>query len=92
MPCLTDSGGVERTLRSLTRWGLECTIAGGRQFISFIHEDDFCRAVKWLIDLEDFRGPVNVASPNPVTQCLMVRIIRQELGVPFGLPATRTML
>jgi len=88
----TDSGGVYRTLRSLTRWGLGGTIAGGRQFISWIHEEDFCRAIQWLIDQEDFSGPVNIASPNPVTQRAMMRIIRQELGAPFGLPATRTML
>ena len=85
-------GGVYRTLRGLTRWGLGGTIAGGRQFISWIHEADFCYAVKWLIDRDDFSGPVNAASPNPIPQREMMRIIRRECGVPFGLPATRRML
>jgi NAD dependent epimerase/dehydratase family enzyme len=85
-------GGVYRTLRGLTRWGLGGTIAGGRQFISWIHEVDFCRAVEWLIHRDDFSGPVNVASPNPIPQREMMRIIRRECGVPFGLPATRSML
>jgi uncharacterized protein len=87
-----DHGGVYRTLRSLTRWGLGGSIAGGRQFISWIHEADFCRAVEWLIDRDDFAGPVNVASPNPVTQREMMRIIRRACGALFGLPATRSML
>jgi uncharacterized protein len=87
-----DKGGVYRTLRGLTRWGLGGAIAGGRQIISWIHEVDFCRAVEWLIDRDDFNGPVNVASPNPVTDREMMRIIRRECGVPFGLPATRRML
>jgi len=87
-----DSGGVYRTLRSLTRWGLGGAIAGGRQFISWVHETDFCRAMGWLIDREDSNGPVNVASPNPIRQGDMMRVIRHELGVPFGLPATRRML
>src|SRR5207245_868922 len=87
-----DHGGVYRTLRSLTRWGLGGSIAGGRQFISWIHEADFCRAVEWLIDRDDFSGPVNLASPNQIPQREMMRIIRRELGVPFGLPATRRML
>jgi uncharacterized protein len=87
-----DHGGVYRTLRSLTRWGLGGAIAGGRQFISWIHEADFCHAVMWLIDRDDFSGPVNVASPNPVTQSEMMRIIRGTCGAPFGLPATRSML
>ena len=87
-----SKGGVYRTLRSLTRWGLGGTIAGGRQFISWIHEADFCRAVEWLIDRDDFSGPVNLASPYPTTQRAMMRIIRHACGVPFGLPATRKML
>jgi NAD dependent epimerase/dehydratase family enzyme len=45
-----------------------------------------------LIDRDDFSGPVNLASPNPVTQSELMKIIRQECGVPFGLPATRWML
>src|SRR5213083_2138499 len=87
-----SKGGVYRTLRGLTRWGLGGTIAGGHQFISWIHEEDFCRAVEWLIDRDDFSGPVNLASPNQIPQREMMRIIRRELGVPFGLPATRRML
>src|SRR6266571_869303 len=87
-----DKGGVYRTLRGLTRWGLGGTIAGGRQLISWLHEVDFCRSVEWLIDRDDFSGPVNVASPNPIPQREMMRIIRRECGVPFGLPATRRML
>ena len=87
-----SKGGVYRVLRGLTRWGLGGTIAGGRQYISWIHEADFGRAVEWLIDRDDFSGPVNLASPNQIPQREMMRIIRRELGVPFGLPATRRML
>lgn len=87
-----SKGGVYRTLRALTRWGLGGSIAGGRQLISWIHEADFCRSVEWLVDRDDFSGPVNVASPNPIPQGEMMRIIRQQLSVPFGLPATRWML
>lgn len=85
-------GGIYRVLRRLTRFGLGGRIAGGNQFVSWIHGEDFCRAVEWLMDRDDFSGPVNVASPNPVTQREMMSIIRRECGVPFGLPATRWML
>jgi len=69
-----SKGGVYRTLRGLTRWGLGGTIAGGCQFISWIHEADFCDAVEWLIDRDDFSGSVNVASPHPIPQREMMRI------------------
>jgi len=85
-------GGIFSVLRTLTRFGLGGPIGGGRQFVSWIHGDDFCRAVEWLIERDDFSGPVNLASPNPVTQRELMRIIRRECGVPFGLPATRWML
>jgi len=87
-------GGVFREFRRLTRFGLGGSIAGGKQFMSWVHGDDFSRAVEWLIEKDDFSGPVNVAAPNPVTQREMMRIIRRECGAPFGLglPATRRML
>ncbi len=85
-------GGAFRVLRRLTRFGLGGAVAGGNQFFSWIHENDFCRAVEWLIDRDDFSGPVNVASPHPIPHREMMRILRRECGVPFGLPATRWML
>jgi uncharacterized protein (TIGR01777 family) len=87
-----SKGGAYRVLRGLMRWGLGGAVAGGRQFISWIHEVDLCRAVEWLIQRNDFSGVVNLASPNPITHREMMRIIRRECGVPFGLPATRRML
>ena len=87
-----NQGGVYRTLRSLARWGLGGPIAGGHQMISWIHENDFSRAVEWLIEHDDLQGPVNVASPNPLMQSDMMRIILRERGMPFGMHATRWML
>lgn len=87
-----NSGGVYRTLRSLARWGLGGPIAGGHQYISWIHEDDFCRGLEWIISHDELSGPVNVASPNPITHRDMMRTILRERGMPLGLPATRWML
>ncbi len=87
-----SEGGVFRVLRRLTRFGLGGPVAGGKQFMSWIHEADFCRAVEWLIDREDFSGSVNVASPNPIPHREMMRVVRRACGMPFGLPATRWML
>jgi uncharacterized protein (TIGR01777 family) len=87
-----SKGGAYRVLRGLTRWGLGGAVAAGRQFISWIHEVDLCNCVQWLIDRDDFSGPVNLASPNPIPHREMMEIMRRECGVPFGLPATRGML
>jgi len=85
-------GGVFRVLRRLTRMGLGGAMGGGRQFVSWVHEEDFCRAVQWLIDRDDLAGPVNVAAPGPVTNREMMRTFRRLCGMPIGLAATRSML
>jgi len=79
-------------LRRLVRLGLGGKMASGQQFVSWIHEHDFCRAVEWLVEREQISGPVNLAAPNPVTNAEMMRVLRRVCGAPFGFPATRWML
>ena len=62
------SGGAFDLLARLTRVGLGGSLGGGQQYVSWIHETDFIRAVRFLIDSEEQSGPVNIASPNPATQ------------------------
>ncbi len=85
-------GGAYRVLRRLVRLGLGGRMADGTQFVSWIHEEDFCRAIEWLIGRDDISGPVNLAAPNPVPNREMMQALRQLCGVKFGLPATRWML
>jgi uncharacterized protein (TIGR01777 family) len=87
-----DRGGIFDTLLTLVRRGLGGTAAGGRQYISWIHELDFIRALYWLIEHESVDGVVNVASPNPLPNEAFMRILREEAGVSIGLPAARWML
>jgi len=79
-------------LRRLTRLGLGGRMGSGRQFVSWIHHEDFCRAIEWLIEHDDICGIVNVAAPNPLTNVEMMRLFRKQCGVPIGLPATVWML
>ncbi|HEY2573304.1 MAG TPA: TIGR01777 family oxidoreductase, partial [Verrucomicrobiaceae bacterium] len=79
-------------LRRLARLGLGGKMGNGRQFVSWIHEEDFCRAIDWLLEHEDMSGVVNLAAPNPVTNAEMMRAFRDVCGIPIGLPATRRML
>jgi uncharacterized protein (TIGR01777 family) len=79
-------------LRRLVKFGLGGKMGSGRQYVSWIHEDDFCRAVEWLIGRGDLCGPVNLAAPNPIPNREMMLTLRKVCGVPFGLPATGWML
>ncbi|MES9537533.1 TIGR01777 family oxidoreductase [Actinomadura sp. NPDC000600] len=86
-----DRGGVFDYLLWLARLGLGGPVAGGAQYVSWIHDQDFVRAVEFLIDRDDITGPVNLAAPNPVPQRSLMRELRRAWGVPVGLPATKWM-
>jgi uncharacterized protein (TIGR01777 family) len=85
-------GGIFNILLTLTRLGLGGTIADGRQIISWIHGDDFLRAIFFLLEREDIAGPVNIVSPSALPQKEFMAALRTAWGMPVGLPATRWMM
>lgn len=87
-----DRGGVFDLLLRLVRFGLGGAAAGGGQFISWIHDTDFLASVEYLITHDEFAGPVNLASPNPLPNRDFMRALRQAWGARIGLPASRWML
>ena len=87
-----DAGGIFATLLRLVRFGLGGPVAGGRQYISWVHERDFIRSLYWLIAHEELSGAVNIASPNPLPYGDFMRVLRRAAHVPVGLPATRWMV
>jgi NAD dependent epimerase/dehydratase family enzyme len=68
------------------------TWGDGRQYVSWIHERDFVRAVYWLIEHHQLRVPVNLAAPDPLPNAEFMRLLRQAYGARIGLPATPWML
>ncbi|MEV4670086.1 DUF1731 domain-containing protein [Actinomadura sp. NPDC049382] len=86
-----DRGGVFDVLSWMARLGLGGPVAGGAQFVSWIHDRDFVRAVEFLIGRDDIAGAVNLASPGPLPQRVFMRALRSAWGMPVGLPATAWM-
>lgn len=78
-------------LSNLVKLRLGGTIAGGQQYISWIHETDFLAAILFLIESESMDGAVNVSSPNPLPQKEFMATLRSAWNVSFGLPATKWM-
>jgi uncharacterized protein (TIGR01777 family) len=87
-----DPGGPFDTLLRLVRFGLGGSSGDGKQYISWIHDRDFMRAVLWLIQHEELDGPVNLASPNPLPNSQFMQNLREAWGISFGLPAAQWML
>ncbi len=76
----------------LARFGLGGRMGSGQQFVSWIHHEDFCRALEFLLARDEVSGPVNLAAPNPLPNAEMMRAFRELVCAPFGLPATEWML
>jgi uncharacterized protein (TIGR01777 family) len=87
-----DPRGVFDTLLGLARHGLGGSAGHGRQFMSWIHYEDFVAAVRWLIGRGDIEGTVNVAAPHPLPNAEFMRLLREACGASFGLPASKWML
>jgi len=87
-----DAGGVFDTLVGLVRSGLGGSAGNGRQFISWIHYEDFVAAVRWLIAQHHLDGIVNIASPHPLPNADFMGVLRDAYGAAFGLPARAWML
>lgn len=85
-------GGVFDVLLGLVRKRLGGPIAGGRQWVSWIHGTDFARAVRFLLDRPDLDGAVNLAAPHPVPQRDFMAALRDAAGVSLGLPAAAWMV
>jgi uncharacterized protein (TIGR01777 family) len=82
-----DRGGVFDVLSKLVRTGLGGRQGSGAQYVSWIHEVDFVRAVEFLIAREALAGPVNICSPNPVINKEFLQAFRAAWRQPIGLPA-----
>ena len=87
-----DRGGVFDTFLGLVRHGLGGRQGLGTQFVSWIHEADFVRAIDLLIACEGMDGVVNLASPNPLPNGDFMRALRDAWGIRIGMPTPGWMM
>ena len=91
-----DAGGVFSVLSGLVRAGLGGTQGPGDQFVSWMHDLDYCRATDLLLAhpeiADETGGIVNMASPNPLPNRDFMRDLRRAWSKSVGLPAARWML
>jgi hypothetical protein len=80
-------GNVFAVLLNLVRLSLGGTQGNGRQFVTWIHEADYARAVEFLIAHEELDGPINLAAPNPLPNRAFMAGLRDAWEMPNGFPA-----
>ena len=92
MVLANEPATVYDVLRKLVGRGLGGAMGGGGQRLSWIHMEDFLRAVELLVEDPFLSGVVNVTAPEFPTNREWMKIFRDAVGMPVGLPATRGML
>lgn len=89
---LGAGGGAINPIINLVRMGFGGPMGDGGQIFSWVHVEDVARAIDHLHARRDLSGPVNVATPNPVTNAELMRHMRAAFGAPFGLPEPEWLL
>lgn len=84
---LGKNGGAFPKLKMITKLGLGGKQGRGTQMVSWIHIEDFCKAVDWIIQHETISGIVNVTAPAPLSNQNMMKKLRNKMKMPFGLNA-----
>jgi uncharacterized protein (TIGR01777 family) len=73
-------------LTSMTNLFMGGTVASGNQWVSWVHFEDFLRAVTFLIEHEEMSGIVHITSPKPVTNRILMARLRRVLNRPWTPP------
>ncbi|MCE3228753.1 MAG: epimerase family protein [Bacteroidetes bacterium] len=87
-----NEGGVFPVLKKVVGRGLGGKMGNGRQQVNWIHVQDFCRIIEWMIDNEKAKGAYNIVAPSPVRNEKMMKLFRKKLHAWIGLPAPAWLL
>jgi len=83
---LAPRGGALAKMLPFFKLGLGGPVAGGRQYVSWVHLDDVVGAILLCVDDERAVGPVNVTAPFPVDNARFSRTLGQVLHRPAVAP------
>jgi uncharacterized protein (TIGR01777 family) len=81
-----DGGALPRMLMPF-RLGAGGPLGSGRQYMPWIHRDDWVALVRWAIDTPAAAGPINATAPRPVTNREFSRALGRALHRPAFMPA-----
>jgi uncharacterized protein (TIGR01777 family) len=79
-------------LLNMAQFGLGGKQGNGNQYISWIYEQDVALLTEWLLQHPEVSGVLNCTAPQPVKNAMLMRIIRQNIKMPFGLPSPKWLL
>lgn len=89
---LDPSDGFLAALLTPFKLGVGGPLAGGAQYVSWVHVNDEVGVLLWAIENERVSGVVNATAPNPVTNRVFSKALGKALGRPAVVPVPGIML
>jgi uncharacterized protein len=83
---LSGSGGALEKMLPPFKLGVGGPVAGGRQYLSWVHLDDVVRAMLFCLDNKEASGPINLTAPEPVTNSELSKALGRVLHRPAFMP------
>lgn len=83
---METGGGILGELLLPFKLGLGGPLAGGHQWLPWIHLSDELGILQWALDTESVSGVVNGTAPNPVTNAGWSKALGRALHRPAVLP------
>lgn len=83
---LGRNGGPFRPLKNLAKMGVGGRLGSGKQYFSWLHESDFVHITDFLINNGTSCGIYNLTSPSVITNAQLMKVLREAVGMPFGIP------
>ena len=84
---IENGGGALPRMVLPFKFGAGGPLGSGRQYMPWIHRDDWVALVRWTIDTSSADGPINATAPNPVTNAEFARALGRALHRPAFMPA-----
>jgi uncharacterized protein (TIGR01777 family) len=84
---LSREGGALPKLERPFRFFVGGRVGSGRQYVSWIHRDDWIAMTAWAIESSAVAGPLNATAPNPVTNADLARALGAAMHRPSFFPA-----
>ncbi len=85
-PVLSPDGGMLKKMLPPFRAGAGGRVGSGRQYLSWIALEDLVGVIRFCLEVESVRGPVNAVAPNPVTNATFTRVLARVLSRPAVIP------
>jgi len=89
---LGGSDSVFPRLLNLVKMGMGGKQGNGRQYVSWVHEQDVAACTDWFADHPELQGIFNCTAHNAVKNAALMQFIRKTSRMPFGLPAPKWLL